>query len=65
MLWWGYKHIHGSYQAKPYFDRIDLDDAYASPFVDRVAEPFEATSREDAIAKIIIGCLCTDNCRHK
>lgn len=26
-LWWGYKHISGTYQAKRYFDKRDIDEA--------------------------------------
>jgi hypothetical protein len=52
-LWWGYSHINGNLQAKRYWgDKRDLDDAYESDFVEIVVEPFEASSREEALAHI-------------
>jgi hypothetical protein len=48
-LWWGYKHINGSIQAKRYFDKRDLDDAYESGFCHVVIPPFNANSREEAL----------------
>lgn len=54
-LWWGYKHINGNYQAKPYtaeWGPMELDDAYESPFCDVVLGPIVAKDRDDAL-KII------------
>jgi len=34
LLWWGYKHVSGTYQAKRYFDKQDTDEAEQSPFVE-------------------------------
>jgi len=48
-LWWGYKHISGTIQAKRYFDKRDTDEAYQSPFCEQVIEPFKAKSRDEAI----------------
>lgn len=49
--WWGYRHVLGSAQAKRFWgDRASLDDAYDSDFVDQVIEPFEAGSRDEALA---------------
>lgn len=48
-LWWGYKHVHGTYQAKRYFDKRDLQEAYESDFVDQVVGPFEAINRDEAL----------------
>lgn len=48
-LWWGYKHTSGTYQAKPYLARIDLEEAYESPFCQVVVGPFEASSRDEAL----------------
>jgi len=48
-LWYGYKHINGSYQAKRYFDREDLQDCVESDLVESNTQPFEATNRDDAI----------------
>ncbi len=48
--WWGYKHTSGTYQAKPFYSQLDLDEAYESPFCDQVVEPFEAEDREEALA---------------
>ena len=51
-LWYGYKHVNGSYQAKRYFDRRDLTDCQESDFVDSYTQPFEAENREDALAEV-------------
>lgn len=48
-LWWGYKHINGSYQAKRYFDFLDIEEAIESPFVDKWYGPFKALNRDDAL----------------
>ena len=48
-LWWGYKHINGSFQAKRYFDRLDIVEANESPCCEIVVGPFEASSREEAL----------------
>jgi hypothetical protein len=47
--WWGYKHISGTYQAKRYFDKLDIDEAKESDFVEQVVYPFLAKDREDAL----------------
>lgn len=52
-LWWGYKHTSGTYQAKRVFEHLidaDLEDAYASDFVESVCLPFMASGREEALA---------------
>ena len=51
LLWFGYKHKSGTYQVKPYFERLDIEDARESPFVQWVVGPFHAISREDALTK--------------
>lgn len=51
-LWWGYKHTSGTYQAKRYFSKQDLEEAYESPFCDIVVQPFEAKDREEALGYI-------------
>lgn len=53
LMWWGYKHVSGTYQAKRYFDKRDTDEACESPFVGQVVGPFEAKNRDEAI-KIVI-----------
>ena len=51
MLWWGYKHISGTYQAKPYREPLDIEEAIVSPFCKIVVpRPFEAKDRDEAIA---------------
>lgn len=40
LLWWGYKHTSGTYQAKRYFDERDIQDANESDFVDAIVYPF-------------------------
>lgn len=52
LQWWGYKHISGTYQAKRYFDKRDLEEAYSSDFVEQVVQPFYADSRDDALDHI-------------
>lgn len=51
-LWWGYKHVSGTYQAKRYFNKLDTDEAEESPFCKQVVYPFEAESRDEAIEYI-------------
>lgn len=52
MKFWAYRHQSGHIHLKRYWeDRASKDavlDAYDSPFVDDVAEPFEAKDRQDA-----------------
>lgn len=48
-LWWGYLHVRGTLQAKRYFDKRDLDEAYESDFVAQVVQPFMAKDREEAL----------------
>lgn len=48
-LWWGYKHTSGTYQAKRYFDRRDIDEALSSPFCVSVTTAFEAKNRDEAL----------------
>lgn len=49
LLWWGYKHISGTYQAKRYFDRLDIQEAMESSFCVQVVGPFEAEDRDEAL----------------
>ena len=51
LLWWGYLHIDGEVKVKRFFDQRDIEDAYDSPFVDEVIQPFHATGRADAVHK--------------
>lgn len=50
MQWWGYKHTEGTYQAKPYREPLDIDEARESPFVLRAVGPFEASGRDMALS---------------
>ena len=50
--WWGYLHTSGSIQVKRYFDVRDIQEAKDSDFCEKVFEPFEAHTREDAINHI-------------
>ena len=52
LLWWGYKHVSGTYQAKRYFDKRDTDEAEESDFVEQVVYPFKAESRDEALKYI-------------
>lgn len=51
-LWWGYKHVSGTYQAKKYYDERDTQEAEESEFVAEVVYPFEAIDREQALEYI-------------
>jgi len=51
-LWWGYKHVSGTYQAKRYFEPLDIQEAKESPMCDIVVGPFEAIDRDDALEKV-------------
>lgn len=48
-LWWGYLHTSGTIQAKRYFGKQDIDEAFESLFCDIVYGPFPADNREEAI----------------
>ena len=52
ILWWGYKHTSGTLQAKRYFDKKDIEEAYESPFCEQIIGPFEAKNRDEAISYI-------------
>lgn len=52
MLWWGYKYVSGTYQAKRYFTKQDTDEAEESSFVAQVVYPFEANNRDEALKYI-------------
>jgi len=53
LQWWGYRHTNGNYQVKRWYGgelgQAALEDAYSSPFVDKVAQPFEAHGRQQAL----------------
>ena len=51
-LWWGYRHINGTYQAKRLFSKEDISEADNSPMVEKTFGPFEAKDRDDAINQI-------------
>lgn len=51
-LWWGYKHINGSFQVKRYFSPLDLKEARESPFVRKVFDKFTAKNRQDALEHV-------------
>lgn len=50
IMWWGYLHQNGKPQLKRWFgDHKDYtEDCEGNEFVLRVAEPFEANTRDDA-----------------
>ena len=50
-MWWGYLHENGTLQLKPWWgDHEDYTtDCDNNPFVLRVAPPFEANTREEAM----------------
>ena len=47
--WWGYKHTEGTYQAKRYFEPLDIQEANESPFCEIVVGPFMAANRDEAL----------------
>ena len=49
LLWWGYKHVNGAYQAKRFFEMMDIEEARESPFCEIVVGPFLASGRDDAL----------------
>lgn len=51
-LWWGYRHVSGTIQAKKYFVPLDIQEAEESDFCEEVYQPFEANNREEALAHI-------------
>ncbi len=54
-MWWGYRHINGSYQVKRWWaDGLTsrtITAAYASPFIELVCQPFVARGRQKALAR--------------
>lgn len=54
MKFWAYRHVNGGIHVKSYWGKMtddsdpDLDDAFESPFVDKVLYPYEAENREEA-----------------
>lgn len=49
IVWWGYKHVSGTLQAKRYFEPLDIIEAQESPFCAKVVGPFPANNREEAL----------------
>jgi hypothetical protein len=47
--WWGYLHISGTLQAKPYREPLDIEEAEQSPFCKKVVGPFQALHRDHAL----------------
>lgn len=46
--WYGYQHKNGTFHAKRYFDKKDIEEAEESSFVKRIFQPIEGT-REDML----------------
>lgn len=57
--WWGYQHVSGTYQVKPYRDALDIFEANESSFCKHVVGPFMANDRHDAlrIAESLVNSL--------
>jgi hypothetical protein len=49
IVWWGYKHVSGTLQAKRYFEPLDIIEAQESPFCAKVVGPFPAKNRDEAL----------------
>lgn len=45
---WAYRHVNGGIQVKRYTSEDAIDDAYDSPFVDEVLEPYTAKDKAEA-----------------
>ena len=52
LAWWGYKHVSGTFQAKLYFNPLDINEANESPFCEQVVGPFMAKDRKEALQKV-------------
>jgi hypothetical protein len=52
LKWWGYIHTEGTMQIKRYFDQLDIEEAFESPFCTNIRGPVEATDREEAKKKL-------------
>ena len=48
-LWWGYRHVNGSYQVRRYYDLKGIQEADESEFTVYTKGPFAAGNREDAL----------------
>lgn len=46
--WWGYQHTSGTLHVKPYFGKLDIEEAHESPFCKVVVGPFMVSDSEDA-----------------
>lgn len=51
-LWWGYKNVSGTLQAKRYFGRQGIIEAVESDFIEQIVFPFPANTREEALEYI-------------
>ena len=48
VLFWAYRHINGHIQVRKYYDRLGIEDALDSDFVEDVAGPYPAHNRKEA-----------------
>jgi len=48
LIWWAYLHEQGTVAVKRFFDKRDLEDATASPFVKQIMQPFIAPNYKEA-----------------
>lgn len=60
LKFWAYRHIDGHIHVKRFTSQDAIDDAYDSPFVDTVLDPFDSASRADAEALAIKRLSLTD-----
>ena len=57
-LWWGYLHISGTLQAKPYREPLDIQEAKESPFCKKVVGPFKSSNRDEALLHVKENTSC-------
>lgn len=50
--WFGYLHQSGTYQAKRYFEPLDIKEAEESSFCKKVVGPFDAKNRDEALEMV-------------
>ena len=48
MLWWGYRHVNGTFHTKRYFGPEDIAEANESHFCEQIYGPFEAPNIDEA-----------------
>jgi hypothetical protein len=50
MEWFAYEHMNGKLNLRRFFSWLDIKEAEDSPFVQNVYGPFDADTRDEALA---------------